>query len=60
MEERLRVGNPGQQRANGIAVVGQRGPAGADDLGEVEAVGVVKGAGEQRYRDGEADVVEVA
>jgi hypothetical protein len=31
----------------------------AEDLGEVEAVGVVEGAGEQRDGDGEADVVEV-
>ena len=60
VEQRLGVGHARQQGADGVAVALEGGALVAEDLGEIEAVGVVKGACQQRNGDGESDVVEVS
>ena len=60
VEEGFGVGDARQQGADGVAVALERGAVVSEDDRDVEAVGVVEGAGQQRNGDGEADVVEVS
>ena len=59
VEDGFGAGDVGEEAAGGEAIGAQGSLAGADDVGEVEAVGFVKGFAEEEAGDVEADVAEV-
>ena len=59
VEEGLGVGHARQQGAHRVAITAQRGAMVSQDARDVQSVGVVVCACQQRHGDGEADVVQV-
>lgn len=59
MQDDFGIGDAGQEAADGEFISAEDGSSMADDLVEVDAVGLKESAAEQGYRDGEADVLEV-
>ena len=59
MEEGLGAGDVGDEAADAVAVDADGGLFGADNVGEVEAVGLEEGFAEKGAGDFEADVFEI-
>ena len=59
VEDGFGAGDIGKEAAGGEAIGAESGLAGADDVGEVEAVGFVEGFAEEEAGNVEADVAEV-
>ncbi len=59
VEEGLGVGHARQQSAHRVSITAERGAMVSQDARDVQSVGVVVCACQQRHGDGEADVVQV-